>query len=107
MGYVDFKLISGPDTTLDATGAYVINGEQHVKTTLGPDGQPVAALKQPYAFINHAQKYDTIDMSYETGISKDGSWLPVLQYKLFTHPELAATADFAWATGLWRFLMPV
>ena len=52
MGYVDFKLISGPDTTIDATGDFVVNGEQRTKATLGPDGQPVAALKQPYAFLS-------------------------------------------------------
>jgi hypothetical protein len=45
IGFVDFNLISGPDTTLDPTGAFVVNGEQHTKAVLGPDGQPVAAAK--------------------------------------------------------------
>jgi len=27
MGIVDFKLISGPDATIDATGEFVVNGE--------------------------------------------------------------------------------
>jgi len=86
MGYVDFKTISGPNTTLDPTGAYVVDGEQHVSTTLGPDGAPVTARKQPYAFVEHNGKYDTIDLSYGTGISKDGSWLPLPRYKLFLQP---------------------
>ena len=107
IGYVDFKLISGPDTNIDATGAYVVNGEQHTKAVLGPDGQPVAAGKQPYAFVNHFDRYDSVDLSYATGISKDDTWVPLVNYRIFFKPQLASTAEFAWATGLWRFLTPV
>lgn len=34
-------------------------------------------------------------------------YLPLLTYKLFKDPTLVKTADFAWASGLWRFMTPV
>jgi hypothetical protein len=40
-------------------------------------------------------------------MSADDSWVPITNYRLFFKPELAATDEFAWATGLWRFMTPV
>lgn len=52
IGYVDFNLISGPDTTFDPTGNYVVNGEQHTKDVLDVAGEPVEASKQPYKLVS-------------------------------------------------------
>jgi len=45
IGYIDFKLISGPDTNIDPNGEYVVKGEQHTKEVLGVDGAPVVNYK--------------------------------------------------------------
>lgn len=52
-------------------------------------------------------RYDSIDSSYSTAISSDETYLSLLTYKLFKDPTLVKTADFAWTSGLWRFMTPV
>jgi hypothetical protein len=83
IGYIDFKLISGPDTTYDPNGEYVVKGEQHTKEVLGVDGAPVDAIKQPYKFVSFTNRYDSIDLRYASGMSTDDTWVPIVNYKLF------------------------
>lgn len=111
VGYVSFKTIKktapevqDPENPL--TPFYKF-GEQHVNTVLGPDGVADDWFNQPLDLLPQDNHYDSIDSSYSTGISVDQRYLPLLTYNLFKDPSLVKGADFAWASGLWRFMTPV